>query len=359
MAITYSISGGADQAKFNINSSTGKLTFKAAPDYESPGDANRDNVYEVTVKATDAGGASSTKDVRVTVTDVSENLPPQITSAGAVSVAENQTTVMTITAVDPDDGGTPVPPDPPPSGDWPDDSNTGVPAGTQLTNYTGPKTITAANTVIDSKTINGGVEVTTSGVTFRKCKFTGDPQWHINGDTARDMTIEDCTFEGSVKAILAQGIMTRLNISRTIIGITLKDGKSTIRDCYIHDLDAHAQPSDPHFDGIFIAGGQRDCLVEHCHINIPGSGGTASIFIATRWQGSNIVNTTVNNCKLMGTPSYAMYNEQTDVATITGTKWTNNVVHKGAYGGYWVIQNSTVVKQGNVDAETGANIDNK
>ena len=31
----------------------GRLTFKAAPDYEKPGDADKDNVYEVTVEATD------------------------------------------------------------------------------------------------------------------------------------------------------------------------------------------------------------------------------------------------------------------------------------------------------------------
>jgi hypothetical protein len=103
MAITYSIDSGADAAKFNINATTGALTFKVAPDFEAPGDANRDNVYEVVIKATDATGLSSTKPMTVTVTDVSEGSPPQITSAGAISVKENQTTVLTVTATDPDD----------------------------------------------------------------------------------------------------------------------------------------------------------------------------------------------------------------------------------------------------------------
>jgi hypothetical protein len=105
--------------------------------------------------------------------------------------------------------------------------------------------------------------------------------------------------------------------------------------------------------------GVVDCeTIQAALRNLPGSGGTASIFIATRWQGSNIVNTTVNHNRLLGTPSYAMYSEQTSVAKITGTKWTNNEVQKGAYG-YWVVQDNTVVKQGNVDAFTGANIDGK
>ena len=70
---------------------------------KAPGDANRDNIYEVVIKATDGTGLSSTKTMPVTVTDVSEGSPPQITSAGAISVKENQTTVMTVTATDPDD----------------------------------------------------------------------------------------------------------------------------------------------------------------------------------------------------------------------------------------------------------------
>src|SRR5204863_910087 len=34
--LTYSIAGGADAAKFAINSSTGALSFVSAPDYENP-----------------------------------------------------------------------------------------------------------------------------------------------------------------------------------------------------------------------------------------------------------------------------------------------------------------------------------
>ena len=57
---------GADAGKFDI-SADGALTFKAQPDYEAPGDANKDNVYEVTVVAADADGNRGTMDVEVTV----------------------------------------------------------------------------------------------------------------------------------------------------------------------------------------------------------------------------------------------------------------------------------------------------
>ena len=45
-----------------------------------PGDADGDNVYEVTVTATDSGGASDSIDVTVTVTDVKENNDPAFDS---------------------------------------------------------------------------------------------------------------------------------------------------------------------------------------------------------------------------------------------------------------------------------------
>ena len=75
--LTYSISG-ADAALFNINATTGAVTFKSSPNYEAPGDAGGNNVYDVKVTASD-GTLSSTKDVAITVTNVNE--APTITSA--------------------------------------------------------------------------------------------------------------------------------------------------------------------------------------------------------------------------------------------------------------------------------------
>ncbi len=50
---------------------------------------------------------------------------------------------------------------------WPGPTNTGVPAGTTLTAYTGPTTITTNGTVIDGKTINGNLTVNAQNVTIR------------------------------------------------------------------------------------------------------------------------------------------------------------------------------------------------
>ena len=78
--VTYAVTGGDDQAHFVIDSSSGVLTFATAPDHENPGDADTDNVYQVTVTATGGTGAramTATQDIAVTVTDVDE--PPSAT----------------------------------------------------------------------------------------------------------------------------------------------------------------------------------------------------------------------------------------------------------------------------------------
>jgi hypothetical protein len=69
--ITYSVAGGADAARFAIDRSTGFLTFAVPPDFEHPADADLNNVYEVTVAASD-GSLSDSQSLSVTVTDVSE-----------------------------------------------------------------------------------------------------------------------------------------------------------------------------------------------------------------------------------------------------------------------------------------------
>jgi len=54
-AVTWSLDGGADAAKFTINPATGAITFKAAPDYETPTDSDGNNTYVVRIKATGYG----------------------------------------------------------------------------------------------------------------------------------------------------------------------------------------------------------------------------------------------------------------------------------------------------------------
>ena len=71
-SFTFSLFGGADQSFFAIDAHTGALRFLASPDFETPEDANGDNVYDVSVAATDALGATHTQELSISVTDVFE-----------------------------------------------------------------------------------------------------------------------------------------------------------------------------------------------------------------------------------------------------------------------------------------------
>ena len=61
---------GRDGGDFAINEA-GELTFRNPPDFEGPADSDRDNEYEVTVRASD-GRVNGTFDVTVLVEDVNE-----------------------------------------------------------------------------------------------------------------------------------------------------------------------------------------------------------------------------------------------------------------------------------------------
>lgn len=70
--LTFSIAGGADAARFAMTSA-GALTFAPAPNFDLPGDADGDNVYQVQLRVSD-GNLSATQDVTVTVTNSREGI---------------------------------------------------------------------------------------------------------------------------------------------------------------------------------------------------------------------------------------------------------------------------------------------
>ena len=97
-SLTWSIptDGGDDAALFTL-SNTGGLTFTTAPDYETPADADGDNVYEVTVQVSD-GTNTDMATLEVTVENVIE-LTTEMTGPSTVEYAENQAVrVATYTA---------------------------------------------------------------------------------------------------------------------------------------------------------------------------------------------------------------------------------------------------------------------
>ncbi|WP_416357627.1 hypothetical protein ACLNGM_06155 [Aureimonas phyllosphaerae] len=104
--LSFRISGGADAALFQIDRLTGALSFIEAPDFEMPRDSGANNVYDVVVSANDGYGGIDAQALSVSVIDKADSDPPVITSSGgganaSLTLAENLTAVVTVTASDP------------------------------------------------------------------------------------------------------------------------------------------------------------------------------------------------------------------------------------------------------------------
>ena len=83
--VGYRVSGGVDSALFEITGG-GVLTFRSAPNYESPQDGGTDNVYLLEVEAVSGVGGrvhTATQSITVTVNDVAE--APSAPSAPTLS----------------------------------------------------------------------------------------------------------------------------------------------------------------------------------------------------------------------------------------------------------------------------------
>jgi hypothetical protein len=135
-----------------------------------------------------------------------------------------------------------------------------VPAGTVLTPYTGPSTISKANTVIDGKTM-GCIQVTAPGVVIRNSHISCRPSYAA-------VTVDDGDLTGGTPLLLqdveidcqngsgngvgeAMVTVQRANIHGCENGLDINQA-ITVEDSYIHDL---WNPSAAHADGIQLAGG--------------------------------------------------------------------------------------------------------
>ena len=96
--VTYSLNGGEDAGLFSIDSGSGVLTFLSAPDFEGAS-SDGDDIYEVTVRATDAAALANAADqqIEVTVTDVNENVPTLSIDDPTVTEGDNGAVTLTFT----------------------------------------------------------------------------------------------------------------------------------------------------------------------------------------------------------------------------------------------------------------------
>ena len=95
---TVTISSGADAARFNIaraETDTAIIKFNASPDFEAPVDVGGNNVYEITLTATDAAANSGTQSITIEVTNVVDTSSfNSLALAGSATTATYRTSVL-------------------------------------------------------------------------------------------------------------------------------------------------------------------------------------------------------------------------------------------------------------------------
>ncbi len=123
--ITWSLTG-TDAASFTLNRESGVLTFNTVPDYEDAQDADADNVYEVTVTATDNGVPSASSELAVTVTITNEDEAGMVTISGVAQVGQELTAEVT----DPDSPVTGI------TYQWQDADGNAITGATDAATYT-------------------------------------------------------------------------------------------------------------------------------------------------------------------------------------------------------------------------------
>lgn len=124
-------------------------------------------------------------------------------------------------------------------GCFPNAGNTGIPAGTTLTNYTGPCTITA-DTTIDSKNITCSLYINNGNVTIKNSKITADNIW-IYGGTLM-FTDNEVNFGNNING---EGLKGN---NFTVLRSNLYGGKRQVwcnDTCTLEDSYLHDQLSDP------------------------------------------------------------------------------------------------------------------
>ena len=183
------------------------------------------------------------------------NPPPATTTAPTTSGPATTTAPATTSAqTTPATTSTAATTAPPPAGK-PGPTNTGVPAGTALTPYTGPSTITVDGTVIDGKDVAGSLIIRAKNVTIKNSKIHDDmgAVAGINVQDGGSATITDSEiYNFQVGIVYANWTGVRLNMHDISFDGIKMSSNAELRDSWIHSPKPTA---DAHWDGIQVQNG--------------------------------------------------------------------------------------------------------
>ena len=236
---------------------------------------------------------------------------------------------------------TQTPTTPPPAGAWPGPDNTGVPAGTALTPYTGPCTITSARTISGADVLSkcsDALVIQTTGVVIDKSLVPG--VWSIYGDGDSSVTITDSDVRaGSVSTAGIWGY----NITARRVDVTggqhsfQCNNNCEVTDSWLHDQ--HNPDGGSYHNNAFISNGGSNMVIRHntlhCTSILNSTDGGCSGDLSLFGDFDPIDNVTIDNNYLRANNSsisYCLYGgaSSSKPYQATNVKVTNNVFERGA-----------------------------
>lgn len=240
---------------------------------------------------------------------------------------------------------------------YPNETNTGVPAGLNLAPAT-TFTLDIAGATVSGLDFRGSVAITAPNVKLTNCRITGSG-WAALDIRADGVTVENCEIDGQqapgIRGISLSGNNVTIrhnNIRRSEDGIYLT-GSSTIHieNNYIHDLQS--QWDGPHFDGIATDGGISDVLIRGNTVINPHA--QTSAIMLSNYSGP-VSNVRVEGNRLVG-GGYTIYaDDQFNGGAMSNISMTDNRLGRGYYG-YAVIGKSAPLFSGNTDDQSEAAVE--
>lgn len=215
----------------------------------------------------------------------------------------------------------------PPSG-WPGPSNTGVPAGTTLTKYTGSCDLRKDGEVIEEKTFECGILVYAKNVVIRRSKITGLIKTNAADAT---LTLEDVEVDGGDDQSEAVGgdnvTVLRSNVYGNQHSVHC-GSHCVVKDSWLHDQH-DGKAADWHQNG-FLSNGGTDFTIEHNTVACVG-GCTADIAFI---NDDDVSNGTITNNLLVASPdsafcAYPFGSTTSKPGKVSNMVWKDNVFQRG------------------------------
>ena len=235
----------------------------------------------------------------------------------------------------------------------PGPTNTGVPAGTILTPYTGPRIITTAGTVIDSKDITGSLIIRAKDVSIRNSKIHDDPNATagVTVEGSGSATITDTEiYNFQIGIVYSNFTAIRVNMHDFTFDAIKMASNARLQDSWIHNPRPSA---DAHWDGVQVQSGVTNTVIQGNFIDATGASTNSALFLCPDLGPSTNGPLTVTGNWLDG-GNYTVYvlDGASGKYFISNISLTNNRFGHGGRNGPTNV-NVPVTWTGNVWDDTG------